>query len=270
MTSQLIQQKNQLLNAVIYIDYENIFELLKDYGVSPGEIDFFSVIMERFKSMYELNIIECIAYGNFEKRTLQRKHQTLLQSLGVLTRHSSSNGKNCSDLMLTVDTLTCLHKNPNINVFVIVSSDRDMIPLLKAIKYENKIAYVLSTKNGFNPVVSRYADYHEYLEDLFNLSPVPRLEPEPKMPPGESGELDQEKARQVTLLLFRSNIWRNFEEKGIPVSLKGYVNIVSKKIARENAEIIKDFELAHRLGYVTIYENAEKGLCLKRGEKFPL
>ncbi len=105
-------------------------------------------------------------YGNFEKKLFQGKHQTALQKLGLQTRHSANNGKNCSDLMLAVDTLTILYKNPNIHVFIIVSSDRDLIPLLKAIKYENKIAYVISTKYGFDPVVSNYADHHEYIEDI--------------------------------------------------------------------------------------------------------
>lgn len=50
------------------------------------------------------------------------------------------------------------------------SSDTDMVPLLQALKSENKITCVLSTKNGFNPVVTRSADFHEYIEDILHLT----------------------------------------------------------------------------------------------------
>ena len=58
MVSQLIQQKNELLNANIYVDYENIFELLKKYGVNPIEIGFFPVILEKMRNEYKLNIVD--------------------------------------------------------------------------------------------------------------------------------------------------------------------------------------------------------------------
>ena len=73
--------------------------------------------------------------------------------------------------MMTVDLMTSLHKNPNIDVFIVISSDRDMIPLLKAIKHENKIVCMLTTKVHSNSSVSFYAHRYEYIEDLFNLSP---------------------------------------------------------------------------------------------------
>ena len=268
----LLQQKNDLLNATVYIDYENIFELLKRYGVNPIDINFFPVILDKFKNVYGLNIVECIAYCNFEKKPFQGKHQTLLQHLGLQTRHSSSNGKNCSDLILTVDTLTTLYKNPNINVFVIVSSDRDMIPLLKAIKYENKFAYVLSTKNGFNPIVTNYADHHEYIEDIFNLT-SDMLAPEEdeltfNINPDSFYQEDIQNAQEVSKLLYHSNVWKTFEMEGEPVTLKGYMNIIAKKIKRNSSQILKDFEIAHYYQYITIYKDQNRGLCLKKGDKF--
>lgn len=272
MVSQLIELKNELLNAIVFVDYENIFELLKKYGVSPGEINFFPVILDKFRNLYKMNVIECIVYCNFEKKSFQGREQTLLQNLGLQTRHAASNGKNCSDLMLTVDALSTLYKNPNINVFVIVSSDRDMIPLLKAIKYENKVAYILSTRYGFNPVVSEYADYHEYIEDIFNINVEPMPDPEePEMDIVLCGkrfnpeEARIEDAQEVSKLLYTSNIWKKSEIDGNPVTLKGYLQILLKKVGRTPSQIEKDFALAHQLKYVTIYKDENKGLCLKRG-----
>ena len=272
MKTQIAQQKNKLLNATIYVDYENIFELLKRYGVNPLEMDFFPVIFDKFRNNYHLNVIDCILYCNFEKKPFQGRHQTILQNLGLQTRHSASNGKNCSDLMLTVDTLTTLYKNPNIDVFVIISSDRDIIPLLKAIKYENKFACVISTNYGFNPVVSRYADYHEYIEDIFNLTPemlscVEDPRPEAFFVHSDFSNHDIENAKEVSRLLYSSDIWKRFETDGNPITLKGYISIICKKIARDGSQIVKDFELADHLKYITIYKDENRGFCLKRGDK---
>ena len=271
MDTDIIQHKKDLHNAMIYVDYENIYELLKKYGVNPIDINFFPVILDKFRNTYRFNVIECILYGNFEKKPFQGRHQTILHNLGLQTRHTASCGKNCGDLMLTVDTLTTLYKNPNINVFIIVSSDRDMIPLLKTIKYENKFAYVLSTKYGFNPVVSCYADYHEYIEDIFDLKPEMIINEavDLEIPIKEElKESDIENAKEVSRLLYSSNVWRIYETEGNPITLKGYLSIVAKKIGRDAAQVIKDFELAHHFKYITIYQDQDKGLCIKKGDNY--
>jgi hypothetical protein len=157
-----------------YVDYENILELLKAYGKNPLEIGFFPVIQSRL-AIAGLKVIDFIVYGNFEKKVANDTGQTFLRGMGLQTRHASNNGKNSGDLELTVDALRDLYKNPNIDIFVIISSDRDIIPLLKAIKYENKLSYVYSARNGFNQIVTKYADFHEYIEDVFALTPEERV-----------------------------------------------------------------------------------------------
>jgi uncharacterized LabA/DUF88 family protein len=266
-----IESKNRQTNAVVYVDYENIHELLQKYGVNLLEIDFFPILLDRFRNQYHLNIVECIVYGNFEKKAFQGKQQTTLQRLGLQTRHSSRNGKNCSDLMLTVDALTTLYKNPGIQAFVIISSDRDMIPLIGAIKYENKLAYMLSTKYGFNPGVSYYPDQHEYLEDIFHLSlapPVTKI-----LMDFDAGQIGVQQdamqhAKEVSQLLYHSNVWKAYSQAGEPVSLKGYISIIAKKVRRDDLQILDDFKLAHRCKYVTIYKDDAKGLCLAQGENY--
>ena len=160
--------KTELLNATIYVDYENISGLLDSYGVDPLMV--FPVIFDKFKSQYELNVIECVAYGNFEKKPLHGKQLTALKDLGVTTRHLPCQGQNCGRLMLTADIAEPSDKNSHIDVFVLSSNDSEMIPVLKAFKYENKFTYMLSSKFDRNPAVPRYADCHEYIEDILNLN----------------------------------------------------------------------------------------------------
>lgn len=271
MITQTLQTDNSMMNAIVFVDYENISELLKKYGKAPLEIDFFQVIKAKLKES-RLNIIDFIVYSNFEKKSLNNKEQTLLRTIGLQTRHASNNGKNSGDLELTVDALRVLYKNPNINVFVIISSDRDIIPLLKAIKYENKVSYVLSTKNGFNQIVAEYADTHDYIEDIFQLTVIC----EAGAATEETGidfelanitDAQVERAREVARYLYSSQIWRKSSQLGEPVSLTGYINVIARVINRFPGEILNDFKVAHHLKYITIYQDQNRKLFIKEGEK---
>jgi hypothetical protein len=258
MTS-LIQ--SSLTGAGCYVDYENIFELIKHHGFNPIELNFFGVVLDRLRNDFKLNIIECIAYCNFERKELQGRHQSILQGMGVQTRHTANNGKNSGDLELTADALRSLYKNPAIEVFIIISSDRDIIPLIKSIKYENRKSWIISTRNGFNQSVIRYADHHEYIEDIFNLKNP--AEPEFVIE-GDPSHLDLDRCEEVCSLLFASIIWKKFENDGIPITLKGFSEAVSRKVQRDPSQIIKDFQLASKLDLVEIYTYPGKGLCLRR------
>lgn len=272
LVNQLMQLKNGLMNAVVYVDYENISELLKKYGKDPLDIDFFKVIKVKLKES-KLNIIDFIVYSNFEKKSFNNKQQTLLRTMGLQTRHASNNGKNSGDLELTVDALRALYKNPSINVFVIISSDRDIIPLLKAIKYENKVSYVLSTKNGFNQIVAEYADFHEYLEDMFGLTADMIKEEKESdefllgLEPVKIGEEEIERAKEVSKHFYNSHIWKKSTQHEEPINLKGYINVISRIVNRFPGEILNDFKVAHQLKYVTIYQDQNHRLYLKQGER---
>ena len=288
MNNQIFQEKNKQRNAMVYVDYENILELLKIYQKSPLEIDFFRVIQSHL-ILAGIKIIDFLVYGNFEKRNAGGNHQTFLRAMGLQTRHASNHGKNSGDLELTVDALKDLYKNPNIDIFVIISSDRDIIPLLKTIKYENKLSYVFSTQNGFNQIVARYADFHEFIEPIFQLVP-----PEPvafcqelagfpidlssSCNNGFPGNFDKfgpeavsagqiKRAHEVAHYFYHSHIRAKSAILGKPVSLKGYLEVVTRVVKRSPEQVLNDFKLAHSLKLVTIYRDPERGLCIKEGEE---
>jgi uncharacterized LabA/DUF88 family protein len=258
---------------MVYIDFENISELLRKYGHNPLKMNFFEVIQDKLITS-ELKIIDIIVFNNFEKDLANVKLQTLLRSLGLRTNQASNNGKNSADLELMVSALKDLYKNPNIDVFVIISSDRDIIPLLKAIKYENKLTYLISTQNGFNPIVAKHTDFHEYIEDIFKLPALSEIIENQdgllKLTEVDPGAVDPNKlqrAEEVAGYFYKSDIRVRAQYIGKPVNLKGYFDVITKVIKRSPADILDDFKLAHRLKYITIYRDPERGLCLKVGEQ---
>lgn len=278
MTTQPFEPKHGLKNTVVYVDYENIVELLRQSGNDPFEIDFFRVIQGRLRAA-NLNIIDFIVYSNFEKSrpraSWNDRQQTYIRTLGLQTRQASNNGKNSGDLELTVDALRVLYKTPSIHVFVIISSDRDMIPLLKAIKYENKFSYVISTRLGFNQVVAEYADTHEYIEDIFQITAAPGTTGVTEIDPLDLGvsfdpdtvtEDEINRAREVACYLYSSRIWKRASQISEPVSLTGYLTVIGRVINRFPADLLNDFKRAHCLKYVTIYQDQSK-LYLRQGER---
>ena len=85
-------------NACIYVDYENILRRLRPYGVHPiNDLDFFRklacILIDK-----HINILDYVAYANFDDADLGNKTQTQIKSYGVRTVHTNNNGKTCSDL----------------------------------------------------------------------------------------------------------------------------------------------------------------------------
>ncbi len=260
------------LNAIVYADYETIHSLLKSYGRNPLEMNPFNIIQEKLTAT-GINVIDSIVYGNFNNY-LTGRQQTFLRSLGLQTRQIMDTGPSTLVLELTVEALTHLFENPGINVFAIIINALEIIPLLKVIKYQNKLSQLITTQNGFNSAAAQYADAHLFLEDLLELT-----EPAAKDDPFETlitidantvSMLDLGRAREVARYFYKSHIRERAALSGEPVNLKGYLEVVARVVNRHPGEIMNDFKLAHCLKYVTIYQDPERGLCLKEGEKMEM
>jgi hypothetical protein len=118
---QITKGHDCILNAMVYVNCENIFELLKVYyHKDPLEIGLFRVIQSRLAEA-GFKVMDFIVYGNFEKKSTNGNQQTFLQAMGFQTCHASNNGKNSGDLELTVDALKDLYRKPNVDIFVIIS-----------------------------------------------------------------------------------------------------------------------------------------------------
>jgi uncharacterized LabA/DUF88 family protein len=254
-------------NAVIYVDYENIYETLYHYGVNLLEIDFFPVILDRLKTVHQINPIKCNVYFNLNKFNPQ--HQNILQKLGLTLCPSMNKGKNSSDLMLAVDAITTLYENPTIDVFVIISSDRDMSPILSTVRCKGKLTYILTEKKATNPGLISEADIHEFVEDVFGL-----IGPQGKVFLTKMGResityREVSRARQVSMLLYSSEIWKICEERQDPLTFEGYLHKLTGRLHRGIDVLKKDFEVANCLGYVSIYrDEVKRCLCLKKGENY--
>jgi mannitol/fructose-specific phosphotransferase system IIA component (Ntr-type)/uncharacterized LabA/DUF88 family protein len=273
-----IMQANELkkklfegLNTAVYVDYENIYKQLEKYNKNPLEIDFFNKLFEMLQEN-KFNIRKFIVFTNFDQKEFREtRHQTLIQSWGIETRHTSNYGKNSADLELTVDAMKTLYTDDNIEVFVLISCDRDLIPLIKAIKSKNKIAFVISAEKGTHSIVKTYSDYYILIDDLFGLSKE-NISGEPgyfsEKNEMDISDLDIEKAKELCKLFYSSNRWEEYKTKKIAITVVGYVKQLIKKMNLLESEIYRIIGIANALGYISVVEKNVEGRvieCIEQG-----
>lgn len=80
--------------------------------------------------------------------------------------HTSNQGKNFADLQITIDVLTAMHLNDNIDEFMIMSNDKDMTPLLNNIRYNKRKVSVVTVGTKYNEAICSFSDEQIKYEDI--------------------------------------------------------------------------------------------------------
>lgn len=178
-------EKNK--NVLVFIDYENIHNILRKYYTNVQEKKFFEVLRDLLKKM-NFNVLDITAYCNFDlEDMLNSRHQTWLLQHNINVKHTSNRGKNFADLQIAVDVLEQVYENTIVDGYVIISSDKDMIPLIKAIRRRNKYAYLIATVKDCDFGVTVFPNDHYFLEKLLDIvdDSGNEITPELKVPEDE-------------------------------------------------------------------------------------
>lgn len=148
-------------NVAVYVDYENIHKTLLKEKTNVLREGFFEKL-RKWCSDKGKRIVQTRVYCNFDNEDMyQSHHQSILQSYGVETIHTSNQGKNYADLKISIDVLTSMYSNDNIDEFIIVSNDKDMIPLLNSIRENKRNVCVITAGNDYNRSICEFADQHK-------------------------------------------------------------------------------------------------------------
>lgn len=154
------------INVAVFIDYENVYRALLEQHTNVLRLAFFEKL-RKWCSEHQRRVVRIAVYCNFDNIDLHESyHQSILQSYGVETVHTSNQGKNYADLKITIDVLTSMYSNNNIDEFFIVSNDKDMTPLLNIIRANKRNVSIITTGNAYNPAICEFADSHITLETI--------------------------------------------------------------------------------------------------------
>ena len=175
--------------VALLIDFENLVRGVKD-GTDTVDCQVLFKLAEEYGRVLLAN-----AYADWRMRDLNQ-YQVALYRLGVelihvLGKREGETFKNAVDVKMAVDAVRAIALLPHIDVFVIVSGDRDFIPVLKELRRHGKTVVGVSPRtsasNDFAALCDRFV-YYESLASSFGPSPDPPPPDEDRMPPPD---LDQ-------------------------------------------------------------------------------
>ena len=144
-------------------------------------IDVGAVINEILSEFSDFNIPIRRAYGDiFAAARLARRHagdedrrglhglvrNNLVQNLVQISDTPYLKSKNSADMWLTVDALSIAHTLPEIGGFVIVSSDRDYIPVVVKLRELGKAVIGFGISGEVNPLYVKSCDTFLYYSEL--------------------------------------------------------------------------------------------------------
>jgi hypothetical protein len=132
------------MHAAVFVDFENLFLSLKNREELTGQRirDLCLGILEHLKSKLQADKAPMVlgrSYAAFDTYPgMEVAHDLALMGFDpqyVLTGHA---GKNSADVQLACDVCRVLYRRPDIDAIVIVSGDRDFIPIARQVLEENR------------------------------------------------------------------------------------------------------------------------------------
>jgi len=161
------------VNIAVLIDYENVHWSIKNnYGFSPepGKL----VEGLRSQAMQAGDVVLMLAYADFDHVEFKGL-QTELQRRSVEPRHvyslSSEDGrrKNAADIELSLDALELVYTREDIDHFVIVCGDRDMIQVIKKLHTRRKKVCIVGVERTTSKDLKQFADDYYTIESVLGI-----------------------------------------------------------------------------------------------------
>lgn len=169
--------KTENKNVAVYVDTPNIYRSNIDYSYKNNRLA--AYFKKEYKSISKFNEYWALGSSSPYHRTDPVKlNQSIfnMAKLGITMVPAPSfgheNPKNITDTMITVDMIEDLHMNDSIDVFVIVTSDCDFIPVFKKVIERGKEAVLVLVSESGN--LEKFCDNMGV--EILNLSTIMRLQ----------------------------------------------------------------------------------------------
>ena len=162
---------SEMLDVAVFFDYENItYSLREKFRQNPN----FEALMDRCQEYGR--VVMARAYADWSR------HTTVISSLQASgfdpvyvptyfynLNEQQSARKNAVDIHMAIETIELIHSRPHISVFVILTGDKDFIPLANALRRHGKMVVALGVKGTTSPYLQQAVDdfifYHQVLAD---------------------------------------------------------------------------------------------------------
>lgn len=167
-------------NVGIFIDFDNVYYSLKNYGINMEDEEY--CIFTLMNLLYSFDKIRTMrAYADFDQVSISFKY---LQGKRVQIKNVYGNGlqeehrKNASDIELSIDALDAYYRDSNIDTFVFITSDSDMIPIMSRLIFKGKKVHLYYIEEN----TSHYQNLTGFCHEKFDLLDLLKIDKNRKNP----------------------------------------------------------------------------------------
>ncbi|MCU0864668.1 MAG: NYN domain-containing protein [Planctomycetes bacterium] len=172
------------MHAAVFVDFENLFLSLKNREELNGQRvrEMCIGILEHLKARLQADKAPMVlgrSYAAFDTYPgMEVAHDLALMGFDpqyVLTGHA---GKNSADVQLACDVCRVLYRRPDIDAIVIVSGDRDFIPIARQVLEENRELRVVAIPDSTSGDLRMRVGAERFWNALDLIGAELRLKPE--------------------------------------------------------------------------------------------
>jgi hypothetical protein len=168
--------------AAVFIDFDSIYHYLRQsYGdirdLSDYIFDMLRNLQRQLERRFAMQTTIVKAYGHFEP--LSGNLQGALYRMGIDAHNvPGTEYDNAADIKLAIDVMETLYTHPEIETFVLMTGDRDFIPVIQHLKQRARSVMGVAFKGVFTADFLAYVGPQSYLDLASLLDPamVHRLE----------------------------------------------------------------------------------------------
>ncbi len=175
------------MNSAVFVDFENLYLSLKHRSEATGlrtrelAIQILEGLMTRLRENGTPMVLGR-SYAAFDTYPgVEVAHDLALMGMEPQYVLISHTGKNSADVQLALDVARVVFKRPEIEQVVIVSGDRDFIPLARQVLEENRELRVVAIPDTTSGDLRARVGGERFWNALDLLpNPPPAVEPKPK------------------------------------------------------------------------------------------
>ncbi|HZG68310.1 MAG TPA: NYN domain-containing protein, partial [Herpetosiphonaceae bacterium] len=165
-------------DVAVFVDFENVYVSVREkFDATPN----FELIMDRCEDYGRIVIARAYADWYRYPRVTSALFANGVEPMYVPTyyydRDMGRTGrpiKNSVDIHLCIDAMRTLYTEPNISKFVLVTGDRDFIPLVNAIRQRGKDVIIIGIGGAASAHLAQSADEFLFYEQIADLKATPQ------------------------------------------------------------------------------------------------
>ncbi len=157
-------------DAVVFFDFENIvYSLREKTGKNPN----FEILMEKCQEFGRVVLARAYADWSRHGTVIAPLQASGFDPIYVPTYFYENNErhtrKNAVDIHIAIEAMEVLFTQPQIGTFILLTGDKDFIPLANALRRHGKRVIAIGVKGTTSPYMRQATDefafYHELLEE---------------------------------------------------------------------------------------------------------